>query len=54
MPRNTFTPPRHDRVDIKLRNGSVHRSVDPKHWRWKPWREGYESDFDIVQWMVSK
>src|SRR3546814_4348058 len=48
--RNTGTPPRHASVDIRLRNGSVHRGINPKDWRWKPWRDGYESDFDITSW----
>src|SRR3546814_5910094 len=46
--------PRHASVDIRLRNGSVHRGINPKDWRWKPWRDGYESDFDITSWQASK
>src|SRR3546814_1094046 len=52
--RNTGTPPRHASVDIHLRNGSVHRGINPKDWRWKPWRDGYESDFDITSWQASR
>src|SRR3546814_8902262 len=52
--RNTGTPPRHASVDIRLRNGSVHRGINPKDWRWKPWRDGYESDFDITSWQRSE
>src|SRR3546814_16421183 len=52
--RNTGTPPRHASVDIRLRNGSVHRGITPKDWRWKPWRDGYESDFDITASQASK
>jgi hypothetical protein len=53
MPANTGTPPRHERCDIKFRNGQVRRSVDPKQWRWKLWDWG-SSEFDITEWQPSK
>src|SRR3546814_16608937 len=40
--RNTGTPPRHASVDIRLRNGSVPRGINPKDWRRKPWRAPQE------------
>jgi len=53
MPSNRGFPPKAEFVDLKLRNGHIVRSVEPKKWRWRPWDWG-ESDWDIVEWKRRK
>ena len=53
MPKNTGTPPPHELVDVKLRNGFVARRIDPKTYRWKPWPEG-ESGGDVIAYQPVK
>lgn len=52
MSDNTGTAPRSERVDVKLRNGWVVRSVEPSRYRWKAWPEG-ESLGDILSWQIT-
>ncbi|WP_156359925.1 hypothetical protein [Sphingomonas sp. Leaf10] len=35
MPRNTGTPPPHERVDLRLENGWVCRNRDPSKYDWR-------------------
>lgn len=50
--KNRGYPPNCDRCDIKFRNGTIKRDIDPKKYRWKPRPTG-ESDFDIIEWQKS-
>ena len=52
MPRNTGTMPKHPLVDLRLRNGSIHRGQKPSNWRWKTW--GWDSPFDIVTYQEAR
>jgi hypothetical protein len=42
------------RVDLRLRNGRVARDIDPRGWRWTPWPEHPDWDFDIVEWQEAR
>ncbi|MFS0771058.1 hypothetical protein [Sphingomonas sp. 1P08PE] len=56
MPDNTGRAPRHELVDIRFRNGTIARSVDPSKYRWSlddP-KFGGASPGDVVSWQPSK
>lgn len=51
MPPNTGTPPPHEAVDIKFRNGHIERSQDPKKWRWTIDDPKFGNrDWEIASW----
>ena len=60
MPRNEGLDPFYDYedgipplVDIQFRNGRVVRATESKKWRWTPWPEHPDWDFDITSWQLS-
>lgn len=40
-------------VDVIYRNRLVSRSINPNQRRWKPWKPGYEGQWDIVSYQPS-
>ncbi|WP_198352364.1 hypothetical protein [Sphingomonas sp. MA1305] len=56
MPANTGTPPRHELVDIRFRNGIIVRGIDPAKYRWTLDDPKYPPSFafDILDWQPCK
>jgi hypothetical protein len=54
VPENRGHPPKVERCDIRFRNGTIARGVDPTKYRWKddP-RFPPESAGDIIAWRPS-
>lgn len=52
MPANTGEQPDAEAVDIRFRNGSVKRAVDPRKYRWTLNDRRYPPNYayDIIQW----
>lgn len=56
MPRNTGEQPQLEKVDVKFRNGTIARGVDPTKYRWRnddP-RFPQPSAGDVIEWQPSK
>lgn len=55
MPANRGHAPDLELVDIRFRNGTIARNVDPKKYRWnEDSRFPPQSAGDIVEWQQSK
>lgn len=56
MPANTGSPPRHELVDLRFRNGVIARGVKPSSYRWTIGDPAYPPDyaFDIASWQPAK
>lgn len=56
--RNTGTPPRHELVDLRFRNGRIRRGEKPEHWRWTLDDPRFPPawEYDVLSWQpaVSK
>jgi hypothetical protein len=52
MPANTGTAPQVERCDIRFRNGTIARGVDPRKYRWLLNDPAFppRSAGDIVRW----
>ena len=56
MPANPGYPPPLERCDVKFRNGTIARNVDPKSYRWRNDDPAYPqpSAGDIISWQITK